>query len=76
MEGQVKLITGAFCTVNVATQVFDDSQSDVTVNVTDFDPPHAEGAPLLLFVVIGLQPPVTETELNQFANLESMVDCD
>ena len=39
LDGQVNTTGGAAVTVKVATQVFGASQSDVTVNVTDFDPP-------------------------------------
>jgi hypothetical protein len=55
--------------VNVAEQVFGDSQSLVTVNVTVVVPPHANGAPVLLFVNTGLHPPVAETVASHVVNL-------
>lgn len=69
------LTGGAGLTVNVAEQVFGASQSLVTVNVTVVVPPQANGAPVLLLVNTGLQPPVAETVANQMANLELMAAC-
>ena len=39
LDGQVNTTGVAFVTVNVATQVFGESQSEVTVNVTVVEPP-------------------------------------
>ena len=39
LDGQVNTTGGAFVTVKVATHVLGASQSEVTVNVTDFEPP-------------------------------------
>ena len=50
LAGQVSVTAGALVTVNVALQVLGVSQALVTVNVTVFAPPHADGAdpPLLV----------------------------
>jgi hypothetical protein len=45
-------------------------QSLVTVNVTVLEPPHAEGAPLLLLEIIASQPPVNVAVANQAVNFE------
>ncbi len=58
--GQVIVTGSAGVTVKVALQVLVTSQELVTVQVTVFDPPQAEGAPLELLVIWALQPPVKE----------------
>jgi hypothetical protein len=63
---------GAALTVNVLMQVTGAWQSLFTVKVTVVEPPHADGAPVLLFVKTGLQPPLTETVANQVANFALM----
>ena len=73
--GQVNTTGGAVVTVKLATQVLVVSQSEVTVNVTEVVPPQANGAPVLLFVNIGLHPPVSETEASQLLNFVFMVAC-
>ena len=62
-------------TVNVAEQVTAASQLLVTVNTTVFDPPQADGDPLLLFVKLELHPPLAVTVANQFAYLVSIAAC-
>jgi hypothetical protein len=57
--GQVKTTTGAAVTVKLRVQVSTIPQVDITVNVTEVVPPHASGAPVLLFIKVALQPPVT-----------------
>jgi hypothetical protein len=73
--GQVNVTGGAGVTLNVELHVFAGSQFEVTVKTTVLLPPHASGAPLLLLVITGLQPPLTDAVANQVANLESIVDC-
>ena len=75
MLGQVNTTGGAFVTVNVATHVFGASQSEVTVNVTDLEPPQWSGAPELLFVETGLHPPLVLTVASQALNFEFIVAC-
>ena len=72
MLAQVKTTDVAAVTVNVAVHVLGASQSDVTVNVTVFDPPHANGAPVLLLAILELQPPLKETVANHAVNFESI----
>ena len=69
LVGQVKTTAGALVTVKVAIQETGGSQSLVTVKVTVVVPPHARGAPVLLLVSTGLQPPEKLTVANQAANL-------
>jgi hypothetical protein len=57
-DAQVNTTAGAVGTVKVAKQVFGVSQELVTVQVTFVDPPHAAGAPVLLFDSTALHPPV------------------
>ncbi len=57
---QVRVTGVAAVTVNVALQVLVTSHVEVTVQVTVFDPPQAEGAPVELLVIWALQPPVKE----------------
>jgi len=64
-DGHVKTTDVASTTVKVAEQVLGASQSDVTVQVTVFVPPQAEGAPVLLLVNTGLQPPEVVVSDNQ-----------
>jgi hypothetical protein len=64
--GAVITTTGAFGTVKVALQDFIDSQSLVTVQVTIFVPPQASGAPVLLWVITALHPPVKLVVPSQF----------
>lgn len=56
--GHVRTTAGAAVTVNTAEQVLFASQLEVTVQVTVVDPPHAGGAPVLLFVIAASQPPL------------------
>ena len=51
-EAQLNTIAGAADTVNVFVHVTGAWQSLVTVNVTTFDPPQAEGGPVLLLVSV------------------------
>ena len=46
------------------------SQSDVTVNVTVAEPPQAFGAPVLLLVKTGLQPPLVIMKSAILKNVE------
>ena len=62
-------------TVKVATQVFGASHSEVTVKVTEADPPQAIGAPVLLLVNTGLHPPLVLTVASQALNFELIVAC-
>jgi hypothetical protein len=73
--GQVNTTDGAAVTVNVRTQVTGASQLDVTVNVTEATPPHAAGAPLLLFDKLALQPPLVVAVANQAAKAVLIADC-
>jgi hypothetical protein len=59
-------------TVKVALQVILGSQLLVTVNITVFVPPQKLGAPLLLFKMVALQPPVTDAVASQLLNLLSI----
>jgi hypothetical protein len=70
--GQVRVTAGAVVTVNVAVHVLGPSQELVTVNVTVVEPPQALGAPLLLFEIAALQPPLKAAVASHAANLESM----
>ena len=63
-------------TVKVALQVLVVSQLLVTEKVTVVVPPHALGAPVLLLVIMTLQPPVTVMEFNQLVNFELIESCD
>ncbi len=54
-------------TVKVALQVLVTSHVEVTVQVTVFDPPQAEGAPVELLVIWALQPPVKLAVASQVA---------
>jgi hypothetical protein len=72
LEGQVTVTFEGAETVNVAEQVLLASQLLVTVKVTVLVPPHAGGAPLLLFDIVALQPPVNEAVANHAENLESI----
>jgi hypothetical protein len=63
---------GALFTVNTAEQVEELAHELVTVNTTVVVPPQKFGAPELLLVTTGLQPPVTFTVESHVANLESM----
>ena len=63
--GQVNDITGGAGTVNVAWQVVvSGAQLLVQVNVTVVAPPHADGAPVLLFVNTPLHPPLADAVAN------------
>ena len=75
LDAQLRFTNGAAATLNVAEHVLLASQVLVTVNVTVFVPPQAEGAPLLLLDIVALQPPLNETVVNQVANLESIAAC-
>jgi hypothetical protein len=72
LVGQVSVTAGAVVTVNVAEHVLGPSQELVTVNVTVVEPPQALGAPLLLFEIAALQPPLKAAVASHAANLESM----
>jgi hypothetical protein len=73
--GQLNTTTGAAVTVKVAMHVAATPQVDVAVNVTDAAPPHAGGAPLLLFDKLELQPPVKEAVANQVVKAASIAPC-
>ena len=49
MAGQVNVIGGEFKTANVFEHVLGASHTLVTVYETNLTPPHADGAPSLLF---------------------------
>lgn len=68
LEGQVKTTAGAVVTAKVAEQVFGESHELVTVNVTVVVPPQAKGAPVLLLVIVALQPPENVAVASQVAN--------
>lgn len=74
LTGQLSVTAGAAVTVKVAVQVLGLSQLLFTVKVTVVVPPQAFGAPVLLFVTVVLQPPVTATVLSQVLNLLSIED--
>ncbi len=65
--GQVKLTELAELTVKVRVQVWVASQLLAAVNVTETEPPQANGAPVLLLLNIRLQPPVAVAVANQAA---------
>ena len=65
MDGQVNTTEGAAVTVNTAEHVFGPSQVLVTVQVTVFVPPHAEGAAPPLFESTALHPPLKVAEFSQ-----------
>lgn len=65
--GQVRTTTGASVTVNVPEQITGTSHELVTVHVTVFDPPQANGAPVLLFSITALHPPVNVVAESQLA---------
>jgi hypothetical protein len=75
LDGQVNTTEGAAVTVNVLIQLTGASQLDVTVNVTDLTPPHAAGAPLLLFDNVALHPPLVVAVANHDAKAASMAPC-
>ena len=68
VAGPVKLTRGAGVTVKVALVVCGVWQLLVTVKVTVVAPPQADGAPVLLLVNIGLQPPLVIAVANHAAN--------
>jgi hypothetical protein len=74
--GQFNTTVGAAVTVKVRVQVAATPQVDIAVKVTVLEPPQAKGAPVLLFVNVALQPPVTVAEANQalYLVLMSAVD--
>jgi hypothetical protein len=72
LEAQVKTTAGAAVTVKVAEHVLFGSQELVTVNVTVFVPPHAGGAPVLLFEMVALHPPVNVADANHAVNFASI----
>ena len=47
----------------------------VYVNVTVLDPPHLDGAPVLLFVIVPLHPPPAFTDLSHFEYLALIDFC-
>lgn len=55
-------------TANVAEHVLLGSQELVTVKVTVAVPPHASGAPELLFEMVALQPPLKDAVASHVAN--------
>jgi hypothetical protein len=59
-------------TANVAEHVLFGSQELVTVNVTVLVPPQAIGAPVLLFEMVALHPPVKVAVANHVANFASI----
>lgn len=63
--GQVSTTAGAVVTVNTAEQVFGPSHVLVTVQVTVFAPPQADGADPPSFDNVALQPPEKLAEFNQ-----------
>ena len=74
--GQVKTTGTGFDTVNVEAQVVVNGGHElVYVQVTVLEPPHAEGAPVLLLVSEGLHPPLAITEASQIVYLPSMAAC-
>lgn len=63
---QVRLIVGAATTVNCAEHVTVAAQEEVTVQVTVFEPPQAEGAaPPPLLLIETLHPPEKVVVANQ-----------
>ena len=66
---------GAETTANVAEHVLLGSHELVTVNVTVAVPPQAEGAPVLLFEMVALQPPENVAVASHVANLELIAAC-
>jgi hypothetical protein len=75
LAGHVKVTAGAAVTVNVAVHVLGPSQELVTVNVTVAVPPQAGGAPLLLFEMAALHPPLKVAVANHAANFASIAAC-
>jgi hypothetical protein len=73
--GQVKFTEAGALTVKVRVQVCVASQLLVTVNVTDTEPPQANGAPMLLLVNVRLQPPVAVAEASQARYFTFICDC-
>ena len=67
LDGAVNTIAGAAVTVKVALAVVLVAQELVTVQTTVADPPHANGAPVELFVTDKLQPPLLVTPASQVA---------
>lgn len=67
LTGQVRTTAGAAVTVKVLLQVCVVEHTSVTVKVTVLEPPHLSGAPVLLLVSTGLQPPETVAVANQLA---------
>lgn len=66
---------GAAETAKTAEHVLFASQEEVTVQVTVFDPPQADGAEPPLLEMAALQPPVKLAEFNQVAYAASIADC-
>ncbi len=64
-------ITGESVTVKLALQVTGSPQSLTTVKVTVTDPPHSEGAPILLLDIDALQPPLKLAVINHASNAAS-----
>jgi hypothetical protein len=60
LDGHVNTTAGAAVTVKVALQLTGDSQELVTVNVAVAIPPQADGAPLFIFEIEALHPPLKE----------------
>lgn len=75
LVAQFKTTVGALVTVKDAEQVTGDSQEEVTVQVTVFDPPHAKGAPELLLEMLVLHPPEKLTVVSHVAYAASMAAC-
>ena len=59
-------------TVKMALQVTLLVQLLLPVKITVFDPLHSDGAPVLLFVITGLQPPPIVADINQLLKIVSI----
>lgn len=73
--GQFKASVGAAVTENVFVMFTGAAQLLVAVNVTSLLPPHAKGAPVLLFDSTTPHPPVVVAEASHVAYLASMAAC-
>ena len=76
LTGQVNTTAGAFTTAKDAEHVIAGSHELVTVKITVVEPPHADGAPVLLFNMVALQPPLELALAIHALNNELIVACD
>src|SRR5688572_30262002 len=75
LEGQLISIFSVEGTVKLAVHEAPFPQVLVAVNVTLTVPPQAGGAPVLLLVILTLQPPVDVTASNQSAKAVFICSC-